>query len=56
MENVYQQNVETSMNDALIDITYYLFLGFVVGFVLESIMPKFNEEKDSVGLLLETGF
>ena len=53
MENVYQQNVETSMNDALIDVTYYLFLGLLVGFALEAIMPDFNEEKDGVGLLLE---
>lgn len=53
MEHVYQQRVETSMNRALPDIAYYMLTGLLVGSLLEYIMPKFTEEKDSVALFLE---
>ena len=53
MENVYQQNVETSLNRALPDIAYYLLLGFFLGSILEAVMPSAYEEKDSVALFLE---
>ena len=53
MEHVYQQNVETSMSRALPDIAYYMLLGLACGSILESIMPQFDEKKDSVALFLE---
>tara|TARA_B100001250_G_scaffold180133_1_gene154846 strand:+ start:4747 stop:5190 length:444 start_codon:yes stop_codon:yes gene_type:complete len=53
MEQVYQKNVETYMSRALPDIAYYMLAGLVCGTILESIMPKFDEEKDNVALFLE---
>ena len=54
MESMYQQNIETSMNKALPDITYYLVCGFILGSVMEYIMPhEYENEKDSVALFLE---
>ena len=47
MEQVYQKNVETYMSRALPDIAYYMLAGLVCGTILESIMPKFDEEKDT---------
>ena len=53
MEQVYQQDVETSLSRALPDIAYYMLSGFVCGTVLEAVMPAYDEEKDSVALFLE---
>jgi len=53
MEQVYQKNIETYMSRALPDIAYYMLAGLVCGTILESIMPKFDEEKDNVALFLE---
>ena len=53
MEQVYQKNVETYMSRALPDIAYYMLAGLVCGTILESIMPKFDEENDNVALFLE---
>tara|TARA_B100001093_G_C26787873_1_gene997529 strand:- start:1037 stop:1681 length:645 start_codon:yes stop_codon:yes gene_type:complete len=53
MEQIYQQKVEESMNKALPNIIYYSSIGLLSGSILETIMPEFNEKKDTVALFLE---
>ena len=53
MEQIYQQKIEESMNKAIPTIAYYSSIGLLTGSILETIMPEFNENKDSVALILE---
>ena len=41
------------MNKAIPTIAYYSSIGLLTGSILETIMPEFNENKDSVALILE---
>ena len=53
MEQIYQQKIEESMNKAIPNIAYYATIGLLTGSILETIMPEFNEDKDSVAIILE---
>tara|TARA_Y100000389_G_scaffold148109_1_gene147141 strand:- start:14522 stop:15028 length:507 start_codon:yes stop_codon:yes gene_type:complete len=53
IEQFYQERVETSLNKALPDIAFYLLFGLITGSLLEHVMPKTDDEKDAVALILE---
>lgn len=53
MERIYQERIETIINNTLNQILIYGLVAFTIALILEGTMPRIDDEKDIPSLVLE---
>lgn len=53
MERIYQERIETIINNTLNEIMIYSVFAYVISLFVEMTMPRLDENKDSPSLIME---